>query len=145
MKRIFFFYLITAISLLANAQEDVVTWTTNFNSKTSELEIHANLSPGWHIFSQYLDDDLGPVATNFLFEKNSNYLLIDSVSEPKAIHKLDPNFETQVYFFEEQVIFKQKIKAIQPTILSGIVTYMACNEFQCIPPTDEKFTITITK
>ena len=133
------------MSFFTVAQEDFITWTTHFNPKTSEIEFKVNLADGWHIFSQHLADDLGPVPTNFLFDKNSNYLLIDSVSEPKAIHKLDPNFETKVDFFENEVIFKQKIKTIQPTILSGVITYMACNEFQCIPPTDQKFTIKITK
>lgn len=145
MKRILFFHVFFLLSFFALSQEKVVSWSTKYNSKTSEIEIKANLKSGWHIYSQFVTDDLGPVPTNFLFEKNSNILLIDSVIEPKAIHELDPNFETKVDFFEDEVTFKQKIKTIQPTILSGVITYMACNESQCIPPTEEKFTIKITK
>ena len=145
MKRILFFHLVLMLSFFANAQEEVVSWTTNYNAETSEIEIKANLSDGWHIYSQYVEADFGPIPTSISFEKNQSFTLIGDVEEPQAINQFDPNFETSLDFFENEVTFKQKIETIQTSVLNGTITYMACNEVRCIPPSDEKFTIKITK
>lgn len=145
MKRILFFYAVLMFTFLANAQEEVVSFTTKYNVKTSEIEITANLLDGWHIYSQHIGSDLGPVPTAFSFEKNNSLSLIGNVNEPKAIHQYDPTFETSVDYFENEVTFKQKINTIQTTNLNGVITYMACNEIRCIPPSDKKFTIKIIK
>lgn len=145
MKRIFFFIVVTTLTFHANAQENVVTWFTSFNEKTSEIEIQANIEEGWHIYSQFVASDLGPIPTTFTFENNSGFTLIGNILEPKAIHKYDPTFDASLDYFEKQVTFKQKIKTTQTTNLNGVILYMACNDVRCIPPTDEKFTIQITK
>lgn len=132
-------------TFLAHSQEDVVSFTTKYNTKTSEIEITANLLEGWHIYSQHVASDLGPVPTAFSFENNNLFSLVGNVIEPESIHKYDPTFETSLDYFENEVTFKQKIKTIQTTNLNGVITYMACNEIRCIPPSDQKFTITITK
>ena len=145
MKRILFFFTVLSLTLFANSQEEVVSWTTNYNVITSEIEIKANLSDGWHIYSQGVETDFGPIPTSFLFEKNAFLNLIGEVIEPQAINQFDPTFETSLDFFEQEVTFKQKIETTQSTILNGTITFMACNEVRCIPPSDEKFTIKITK
>ena len=105
----------------------------------------AEVSDGWHIYSQFVSADLGPIPTSFSFEKSTAFSLIGDVHEPKAMHQIDPNFETAVEYFKNEVTFKQKIKTIQSSNLNGTITFMACNEVRCIPPSDEKFTIKITK
>ncbi len=145
MKRIFFFYLIASFSLHASAQEEVVTWITGFNSNTSEIEITANLAPGWHIFSQYLEGGIGPVPTQIVFEENASISFIGRMTEPVSVNQFDANFESMLHFFENEVKFTQKVNTTQTTILKGTITYMACNEFECIPPLDQIITIKITR
>jgi hypothetical protein len=145
MKRILFFYAALSLTFIANTQEDVVSWSTNYNAKTSEIEMKANLSQGWHIYSQIVVSDIGPVPTMFSFENNVSFSLIGNVIEPQALHQYDPTFETSLDYFENEVTFKQKINLYQTTNLNGVITYMACNQVRCIPPSDEKFTIKITK
>lgn len=145
MKRILFFYLILLFSFSLKAQEEAVTWTTNYNPKTAEIEINADLLDGWHIFSQFVKDEIGPVPTQFSFEDHPAIHLIGKVDEPQAIHQYDPIFETSVDYFENKVTFKQKINTTQSIHLKGNITFMACNEFECMPPMDKKITIKITK
>ena len=145
MKRIFFFYIVLSFSFLAKAQEDIVVWNTNYNAKTSEIEISATLLDGWHIFSQFIEEEIGPVPTQFTFDENAELILIGKVNEPEATHQYDPNFEASLDFFVNEVKFTQKINAANNTNLKGTITYMACNEFQCIPPSDKTITIKITK
>ncbi len=146
MKRILFFYLILLFSFSVKAQEEeAVTWTTNYNPKTAEIEVNANILDGWHIFSQFVKDEIGPVPTQFSFEGHPALRLIGKVDEPEAIHQYDPIFEASVDYFENNVTFKQKISTTQSIYLKGNITFMACNEFQCMPPVDKKITIKITK
>ena len=145
MKRILFFSVVVFLASFANSQDDVVTWSTNYNANNSEVEIKATLAKGWHLYSQQVTEVFGPVPTSFSFDNNSACILVGEMKEPKAIHEFDPNFETSLDYFEDEVIFTHKIKTTQSTDLIGEITYMACNEVRCIPPSVEKFSIKITK
>lgn len=130
------------IILNVNAQENVV-WSYDYDDENEALMMQAEIAEGWHLYSQHIDDGIGPVPTAFEFTENGAVKILGETEEPESIRAYDPNFEGELNFFKDQVTFSQKIKANESTTLEGVVTYMICNDTMCLPPKDVKFTISI--
>lgn len=141
MKRILFFICLSFFGKLA--AQDVVKWTVVYNNELEQIEIKATISDGWHLYSQFVDNSVGPVPTTFTFQSSDQFELKGRVQEPKPIEKYDENFEATLNFFEHEVVFVQKIKVNQATTLHGEVTFMVCNETMCLPPVEQKFSIQV--
>lgn len=125
--------------------------------KTSATEavlyLKATVQPGWHVFSVNQKSG-GPQKTDFAFSKNADCALIGKVTEPTPIARLDQTFGIEIMYFENEVVFQQKIKILRKALddkgrkndgisVKGKVEFMACNESQCLPPAEVKFTIPI--
>lgn len=123
--------------------QDKVKWTVTYNEAEKQIEFRANIADGWHLYSQFIQNDIGPVPTTFVFEENQKVTLAGKVSEPEPIHAYDENFEASLDFFKDQVVFTQKIAPGSKGTLSGYITYMVCNEIMCLPPVDHDFSITL--
>lgn len=136
------FFIFFSLSGIAQSK---IQWTYTYNSEGKTIDIQANIAEGWHLYSQHVDNQIGPVPTSFTFEDNASIKLIGKVTEPTPIQKYDENFEAMLDFFEGKVVFTQRISVKDDTTLNGVVTYMLCNDTMCLPPVDEQFTITITK
>jgi thiol:disulfide interchange protein DsbD len=120
-----------------------VVWSTTYNQETKAIEISAEISEGWHLYSQHVANDVGPVPTSFTFEENNDLKFVGKVNEPAPIQKYDETFEAMLDFFEEKVTFQQRVSVKKKTIVNGMVTFMVCNDTMCLPPTDVKFSIEI--
>lgn len=138
------FLIFTLVSTLLFSQEKV-KWIYSFNSESSTVQINAIIDEGWHLYSQYLDNEIGPVPTSITFRESSDYLIIGNTIEPVSIKEYDENFEGELNFFKGEVTFRQKIKVKKYTTVKGVVTFMVCNDSMCLPPTDIEFTINIDK
>lgn len=125
------------------SQDREVKWYFSFNERNSEIEMKAEIAKGWHLYSQVVDENAGPVATEFEFIANEKFSLVGVVSEPSSIKAYDENFEATLNYFENQVVFKQKVKSKSRTNIAGSVLYMVCNETMCLPPIVEEFSIEI--
>lgn len=121
-----------------------ITWVFGYNEKSKTIEMKAQLAEGWHLYSQHIANDVGPVPTSFAFTENKSVKFIGRVNEPQSIQMYDENFEAMLDFFEDEVIFRQRVSVKKSTIIEGTVTYMMCNNTQCLPPVNEKFSIQIT-
>jgi len=121
-----------------------VHWTWNYEASTHEIQFKVELSEGWHVYSQHIKNDVGPVPTQFVFEKTSGIELIGEVTEPTPVQKYDENFEATLDFFEKEAVFTQKIKGSSGEV-KGTITYMVCNETMCLPPVDLPFLIALDK
>ena len=120
-----------------------VAWSTTYNQETKAIEINAEISAGWHLYSQHVANDVGPVPTLFTFEENKDLKFVGKVNEPAPIQKYDETFEAMLDFFEEKVTFQQRVSVKKKTTVNGTVTFMVCNDTMCLPPTDVKFSIEI--
>lgn len=111
---------------------------------TAVLMLKATIDPGWHIYSLHVKEG-GPVKTSFVFEKNPGYQLLGTISEPKPISRFEETFGMDVAFFEKEVIFSQKVKLLKktPVTAKGTLTFMVCNDKQCLPPEDVPFSIVV--
>lgn len=123
--------------------QNKVQWDFGFDNESSSLVMTANIEEGWHLYSQIIDNEIGPIPTEFEFITNDNYQLIGSTLEPKPIEEYDPNFEGDLSFFKSEVTFTQEIENVDAASVEGVVTYMVCNDVMCMPPVDIEFTITL--
>lgn len=133
---------IFSISLQTFGQSKI-QWDFSYNQELDAIEMTATIADGWHLYSQHVDNEIGPVPTNFVFDENQHIKWIGKVNEPTPIQKYDETFEAMLDFFVGKVMFQQRLTAKKTTTVNGVVTYMLCNDTMCLPPTDEKFSIKI--
>ena len=109
-----------------------------------ELQFKANIEDHWHLYSQNIEQD-GPVPTEFTFTTKGGYELIGGVTEGKPIEEFDPNFDMVLKYFGKEAVFTQKIKVISSKDfkIEGNVYFMVCDEKQCLPPEEVKFSFDI--
>lgn len=152
MKKIFILGLIGLIGFMGNfAFAQILdpakrSYSVKETSATeAELVITVKLDNGWHMYSQYTDDN-GPLATMFTFTPSDDYQLIGKVSEPKPHEEVDPLFDNAVVkSFEGTVVFRQKIKrqSAKDFTVKGTISYQLCNNGSCIAPEDHDMTFKV--
>ena len=121
-----------------------VKWSfsvNRINDCEAELIFKAKIDKGFHVYSQFLDGNDGPVATTFNFEKSKDCNFIGKVIEGKPIEEYDPNFEMKLKFFAHEASFRQKIKItnLKAFSIKGYLNYMVCDDTKCLPPEDVDF------
>ena len=113
------------------------------NNGEAIVYLKATIDKGWHIYSQNVGEG-GPVKTSFSFAKSGDYQLVDKTTEPAPKTKFEKAFDMKVTYFENAVIFQQKIKLNKPkTVLKGSLTYMVCSNKECLPPEDVEFSVAL--
>ncbi len=147
MKKVLFLCL--CILGLSSAKGQILTpvkWSyaaKKINGKEAVVFIKATIDQGWHLYSQHIQDG-GPVKTSFTFEKSSGYQLNGQTAEPKPITKYEETFGMNVSYFENAVVFQQKIKLSGSlNTVKGKLEYMVCNDQQCLPPEEINFTVPV--
>ncbi len=137
--------LFTALGAFAQL-EDPISWSY-VAKKTSPTEatvyIKATLEDKWHIYSQTTKPG-GPTRTVFTFSPSKDYSLVGKTIEPKPISKFEKVFNMTVPYFEDEVIFQQKVKLKKgTTVVKGKVEYGVCDDKSCLPPTEVAFSVPV--
>lgn len=142
--------LLSILSLVSVGQiEDPVRWS--FDSKqitenTFDLLFTAAIEEHWHIYSNTLDPDKGPVPTTFDFTADKSYQLNKGIKEPKPINEYDKNFDMDLLYFNNEVTFVQRVKVLaESTTIKGELTYMTCDDSKCLPPEYVNFSFDLKK
>lgn len=147
MKKLLLAALTSFISTVSYSQILApVKWSygaKKIDNEQAVVFIKATIDKGWHIYSQHVADG-GPVKTSFRFNNSDGYTLNGITIEPKAISKYEKAFSMNVQYFEQSVIFQQKVKLKNgQTAVSGTLNYMVCSDKQCLPPEDVEFNIPV--
>ena len=102
------------------------------------LFITADVAPGWHLYSQSIKEG-GPIATQFRFDPNDNYVLTGATEEKgKAARFYDDIYEMEITWYAGIVTFAQRIILNKRGAnIKGTVEYMTCNSEVCIPAARE--------
>ena len=138
-KIVIFLTLFSVISTSYSQIHDPVKWSTQVEKVSDseyDLVIQATIEGGWHLYSQNVPED-GPIPTTFLFEKTSDYELVENTSEGEGHTVFDAVFEMNIKYFENKAVFKQRIKMLSENALTilGEVEFMVCDDTSCLPPT----------
>ena len=100
------------------------------------------LDEGWHLYSQTLEADAGPVPTVFTFNLPDGHTLQGGTNEPTPKVEYDPNFMLDLAFFEGTVVFTQDLEVTgTPGEVTGDVLFMLCDDTMCLPPDAIEFSI----
>ena len=138
---LFFFF---ALFQLQAQIETPVKWDIKLeDSKSSEKSItfSATIDKGWHLYDMNLPEG-GPVSTSFTFTELEGAELTGNVVADRQPAKIfDNNFQMELSWYENAVVFTQKLKVTDPNELkiAGEVEYMVCNDETCLPPEREDF------
>lgn len=142
--------LILILGFNAKAQIlDPIKWTTSvekISDSQYDLVATAKLDDKWHLYTQYLENDDGPIATAFSFKDSLNtYQLIGKTREGEGHTLHDKVFDMVIKFFENKAVFKQRINLLtdKKLILNESVYFMVCDDANCLPPTDVDLTFTV--
>lgn len=113
------------------------------NDKEAVIYMRAKIDKGWHIYSMNVADG-GPIKTSFAFTPSSEFSLVGKTTEPKPKTKYEDVFGMDVSYFNDEVVFSQKIRLNKgQTTVRGVVEFMACDAEQCLPPDEYAFAVPI--
>ena len=120
-----------------------VQWDVNVyeHNGAYELVFHASVEPCWHTYSQHLESFDGPMPTAFRIDWPEGFAPAGEVEECEPLVQFDPTFEMDVNMFEEEVYFVQRFTGPDAgtEVISGAITFMACEEEKCVFPPDLEF------
>ena len=140
-------FLLAAIMLQAQIL-DPVSFRTEFNKVSddvAEIVFTATIDPGWHIYSTDLGEG-GPISASFNLERatgaHEDGKLLPVGNEQAVYDKL---FGMDVRYFEKTAKFVQRVRLEGGTYrLEGYLEYAACNDQNCLPPSEVPFMFTGT-
>jgi DsbC/DsbD-like thiol-disulfide interchange protein len=150
MKKVLLLVIALVITTGAFAQiEAPVKWSyaaKKLNGTEAVVFLKATIQKGWHIYAMNVKDG-GPIKTSFTFSPSREYSLIGKPSEPAPFTKYEKSFSMNVSYFENSVVFQQKIhlKSPKAAVVKGKLEYMTCNDMKCLPPEDLDFSIPLGK
>ncbi|MFC2175622.1 protein-disulfide reductase DsbD domain-containing protein [Bacteroidota bacterium] len=109
-----------------------------------ELVFKAEIEEGWHVYSQKLPLEAIAFPTVFVFDSLAGAALVGEVVEPQPISELDKVAGMTLTFFENEVIFRQKVKLDEASgYVAGVLSFMACDDEKCLAPEDVEFVFEI--
>lgn len=138
--------LVTLIGLPAGAQilKPVKFSISQKRISASEIEIifKGRMESGWHVYSTGLGND-GPTSATFSVDHATGAAPVGTLKAGSGEkHKQDPIFDMPVRYFEGTCTFTQRIKLTAKNYqLKGYLTYGACNDENCLPPTNVDVTV----
>ena len=150
MKKLVFILLIACTSVQAQVLHPVKwAYGAKRTGKTEAVVfIKATIDDGWHIYS--VDQKPGgPLKTSFEFSPSGDFEIVGNVSEPTPATRFEKVFNMNVNYFEHEVIFQQKVSLRQAqadkalVFVLGSVSFMCCNDHQCLAPETVNFSVPI--
>ena len=133
----FIVFITYAVAGFGQNEEDPVVWSHEVNKLAEndyELIFKGKIADGWHIFSQFTDEN-GSLPSEFTFLKSGeDYELVGTAKESETSTEYSDIFEVDETFFLNDAVFTQRIKLLN-TAVSQIdveLFYQVCKEV-CIP------------
>ena len=101
----------------------------------------ASIDPGWHMYSDKVDPNVGPTPLSVKFDKLEGAKLVGGlVANKDMVKKFDEMFQAELTWWTDAVVIKQAIEVTgNGYTIEGKIRYGACNDENCIPPGKETF------
>ena len=135
---------LTWLPLAAQLQNPVKFATSQKRVSPTEIDLvfTATIDAGWHVYSTGLGDG-GPTSATFATDAIEGAELVGTLEAgPGEKDKHDAIFDMPVRYFEGTATFTQRIRLTAPTYsVKGYLTYGACNDENCLPPTNVDVTV----
>lgn len=139
---VFFLFLFASVAAIAQVAEPV-KWNKSIKDLSNGeylIELSATIDAPWHIYDIKKNDAVVPTKFTFSFEGAQGELIGVVTADKEAITHEDANLGVYGYW-EKSVKFTQKIKVPVglKSKLKVVAEWMACNDNNCTPPSDEEF------
>lgn len=137
------------ISIIAMAQmQDPVHFSVSQKQVSpSEVDVifTGRIDKGWHVYSTGLPDD-GPISATLTSEASEGAKADGKLkAQGNEINHFDNLFGMKLRYFENSVTFVQRYKlTAEKYHIKGFLEYGACNDQNCLPPTQVEFDYTGT-
>ena len=145
MKRIISFLTLlicVAASVVAQFQNPVTFSVTQKKMADDALEIvfQGSIEAGWHVYSTDIADG-GPTRAELTIEKQKGLKLNGKLRATGKVQRaMDDMFGMELSYMEGTASFVQRFTITEPEYeVAGYLTYGACNDENCIPPTNVEF------
>ena len=143
-------FLCSALMMLSMAAQiqEPVKFKVNLEKRSAneaEIVFVASIENGWHVYSTDLGDD-GPTSASFATDALQGAILVGKLKPgPKEIESFDDMFGMKVRYFEKEARFVQRVKFTGGDYhIKGYLEFGACNNENCLPPTQVEFDFTGT-
>ena len=105
-----------------------------------EIVFQGNVDAGWHVYGTDIADG-GPTRAELTLEKQKGLKPDGKLKATGKIHKaMDEMFGMEVSYMEGTASFVQRFTITEPEYeVAGYLTYGACNDENCMPPTNVEF------
>lgn len=147
---LFFVLAFANVANLAHAQSDQkVKWqykAIKKGDKLYEVQMTAIIEKGWHLYSQQQSADAIALPTTFTFVKNPLIQIKGKTAEQgKLYDEIEAATRSRSRYYSNKVIFVQELvlKKNIKTAFNGEVEFMVCDDKQCLPPGNVKFSVNI--
>ena len=136
------FFSFLGLNLSAQIQEPVRFTVEQKKTGAGELEIRfkADIDEGWHVYGPE-NAEGGPTVATLTLENSKGVELKGGLKVDGKVHRaMDEMFEMEVTYVEGEASFVQILAITEPAYeVSGYLTYGACSDQNCMPPTDVEF------
>ncbi len=154
MKSFFALFVGLLISLVTTAQirKDPTNWSAQVDKQPAKvgdvvsIKIQVSIGDGWHMYSNDLDPNVGPVPTSFKFANSDAFALVGKTTPVGVEEIFEEVWGAKVRQFKNKAVFIQKVKVLKPTAtFSGTAEYQVCSDKDgvCLPPTEIEFSAAI--
>ncbi len=147
MKRLFLLSLTLLVCGLLSAQilnpvQSTTEWV-ELSPEEAELHIQLTIEKGWHVYSTHMPEG-GPISAALKWSETEGITSLgDLKGRGNEIAKFDDLFGMDVRYYEGTVTFVQRVRYTGKTYnVAGSLTYGACDDKTCIPPTKVPFAFT---
>ena len=144
MKRNIVFFLVFCCALLCMAQmQTPVKFTVEqrkLSDNTLEVEFVGKVDAGWHVYGTDIADG-GPTRAELTLEKTTGLKPDGKLRTTGPVHRaMDDMFGMEVSYMEGTAKFAQKFIITESEYeVTGYLTYGACNDRNCMPPSNVEF------
>ena len=144
------------MSATAQDVDDPITWSLKASAPPSPLKpgdkftvlLTAKILEGWHLYSPEQQPG-GPIPTRISLPADQPFKLADAIDLPLPRTEIDPNFNLETQFYEEEATFSLPvvIAAGAPSGKQEVqvnVSFQTCNGERCLPPKQVKLVAEIS-
>ena len=144
MKKHILFLLVACCALTCMAQMQTPVKFSVQQKKLSdnslEVEFVGKVDAGWHVYGTDIADG-GPTRAELTLEKSVGLKPDGKLRATGTLHRaMDEMFDMEVSYMEGTAKFSQKFTITEPKYeVAGYLTFGACNDQNCMPPTNVEF------
>ncbi|HOY07429.1 MAG TPA: cytochrome c biogenesis protein CcdA [Saprospiraceae bacterium] len=146
--KLYLLLLLLLVSAFAVSAQNPVKWSFSARDAGNcqvDLVFTGTIDDGWFTYSQFLESEDGPVATQITFSPGPGYKLVGKAKESGDIIKVhDKVFDMELTKFKHKAVLTQRITVADPSKpITGYLNFMVCNDEMCLPPKDVDFSFKI--